>query len=86
MYFIKNAYGKYDDKYTMMFLNDSNLTSYVDISVVNDGVGYGKRDSIDGLDELLTSHKSLMSNKIRIYDITRSKYESIDNCKCISCD
>lgn len=64
--------------YLILKLNDSEITSYLEIS--DDGSGV---ESLDVLDKHLTYSKSLLKNKIRIYDITRSQYAEYDRHNCV---
>lgn len=50
--------------------NDSNLTSYVQINALSNGI-----DPLSVYDDYLTSNKSVGSNMIKIYDITHSQYK-----------
>lgn len=53
--------------YAALRLNDSNITSYM--KIYDDGSGVA---DLDTLDKNLTYTKTLLRNKIRVYDITRS--------------
>lgn len=60
--------------FSLLYLNDSTLTSYISIS--NKGSG---KDSIEHFDDYLTNRQKVNTNTIRIYDVTRSQYESLDS-------
>lgn len=66
------------DDYATLRLNDSELTSYIEVSDAGSGVA-----SLDMLDKHLTYSKALQKNKIRVYDITRSQYSTFDNHDCV---
>lgn len=55
------------DDYATLRLNDTELTSYIEVTDAGSGVA-----SLDMLDKHLTYSKALQKNKIRVYDITRS--------------
>lgn len=67
------------DPYSILSLNDSEITSY--IKIVDDGSGVA---DLDTLDKHLTYSKALIKNKIRVYDITRSQYEEYDKKNFVS--
>ena len=64
--------------YSVLSFNDSELTSYL---LISDG-GSGVAD-LETLDQHLTYSKSLVKNKIRIYDITRKQYGVYDKHDCV---
>lgn len=66
------------DPYAALRLNDSEITSY--IKITDDGSGVA---DLDTLDKNLTYTKTLLKNKIRIYDITRSQYNEYDKFNCV---
>ena len=65
--------------YAILRLNDTELTSYIELTDAGSGVA-----SLDILDKHLTYSKSLLKNPVRIYDITRSQYETFDSHNCVS--
>ena len=85
-----SSYFEYDKDFSLLYFNDTNLTSYLKISLHSNSSeidSYGAAGDIDSLDNLITHQKGgLPKNTIRIYDMTRAKYQSIQNCQCISCD
>ena len=64
--------------YAILTLNDSELTSYIEIVDAGSGVA-----DLDTLDKHLTYSKSLVRNRIRVYDITRKQYEAYDKHNCV---
>ena len=82
-----------DDSMFTVQLNDSNITSYLDIKTKPSYIGrheirdkefsvvssYGGLDTIENFDSLLTNGKKVAVNTIRIYDITRTKYAKFEN-------
>jgi len=85
--FIKN-YIADDYVFSMMFYNDTDLTSYIDIKLRNFTSGAQiSGSSLEELDNFITRRTgSIPKDTIRIYDITRSQYGTIQNCKCVSSD
>lgn len=86
--FVQISGDSLDDKFMWLYQNDNNLTSYINIECNSSSgqsleEGFGGYSTIEELDDLVVSKKSLLNNKIRIYDITRAKYDSIRNCECI---
>ena len=67
------------DPYATLCLNDSELTSYIELSDAGSGVA-----SLDTLDKHLTYSKALLKNRIRVYDITRSQYAKFDTHNCVN--
>lgn len=75
------------DKFALLYFNDSSLTSYIEVKAQQSASGeYGAIDSLQNLDDLITSHKSVLPGTMRIYDITRAKYDSVANYNCVSSD
>lgn len=64
--------------YAALRLNDSNITSYIKIYDDRSGIA-----DLDTLDKNLTYTKTLLRNKIRVYDITRSQYGEYDKANCV---
>ena len=60
--------------YAVLPLNDSNLTSALKISYD----GKCGKDSISAVDAYLTDTKRVQVGKIRIYDMTRTQYNALD--------
>ena len=90
-----SSYVQCYDNFSLMYFNDTNLTSYLNILAhpTSQGEGdsyvsaYGGMTHLSVLDNLLTHQQGcLLKNKIRIYDMTRAKYQSLENCQCISSD
>ena len=67
------------DPYATLRLNDSELTSYIELSDAGSGVA-----SLDTLDKHLTYSKALLKNRVRVYDITRSQYAKFDTHNCVN--
>lgn len=67
------------DPYATLRLNDTELTSYIELSDAGSGVA-----SLDTLDKHLTYSKALLKNRIRVYDITRSQYQQFDTHNCVN--
>ena len=66
---------------------DSNITSYIDISMKKlEGTDdqYGGMSTMDELDQLITGHKKVPVGTMRVYDMTRSKYQKFEQySKCV---
>lgn len=55
-------------------MNDNHITSYVQLECVQNGWS-----DIDELDKLMTYSKALKKDRIRVYDISRQKYDKYDS-------
>jgi len=67
------------DPYVALKLNDTEITSYININDAGSGVA-----DLDTLDKHLTYSKALLKNRIRVYDITRGQYEKYDRHNCVT--
>lgn len=65
--------------YAALKLNDTELTSYLEIHDVGSGVA-----DLDTLDKHLTYSKALLKNHIRVYDITHGQYSTYSTHNCVS--
>lgn len=69
---------KTQNPYSILMMNDSELTSYIELSDAGSGVA-----DLETLDQHLTYSKSLLRNRVRIYDITRKQYGAYDKYDCV---
>lgn len=63
-----------DDPFYSLFINDSNITSYLNISYQNNG-----KNTIEQFDNYLVNERSVGEDTIRIYDVLRSEYDVFSN-------
>lgn len=73
----------------MMYYNDTDLTSYIDIKLGRyiAGTQLSSGSSLEDLDNLITHRMgNFPQNRIRIYDMTRAQYGTVENYKCVSSD
>ena len=71
------SYVSGTDTFSLMYFNDFNLTSYINIKAkpLPYGIaGYGAKGTIENLDAYITSQRRPDPNTIRIYDMTRAQY------------
>lgn len=81
---VENYYVQ--SQFAPLIFSDSNLTSYIEISNVNID-SYNSKDSIESLDQLLTNSRKVRKGTMRIYDMTRSEYKSLDSYQgCVRSD
>ena len=79
------SYMENDNGSSFLYFNDSNLTSYIDIVAKQCINGeYGGKSTIQQLDDYVTQHCPIPTGTIRIYDITRAQYSSVENYNCVS--
>lgn len=91
--FVKNINDDDDPMYTL-FLNDTNITSYLSISldgewkteqldlnsvVSSTWFSTGGKQSIEYFDKTLIGESAVPQNTIRIYDMLRSEYDQFEN-------
>jgi hypothetical protein len=60
----------HESEYAMLFMNDTNLTSYFDITF-----DHARMSELSEFDSYLTNERSVTTNSLRIYDITREVYQ-----------
>lgn len=60
--------------YSAVYMNDNHITSYVQLECVQNGWS-----DIDELDRLMTYSKALKRDRVRVYDISRQKYDKYDS-------